>query len=184
MDIVIERMNQSDVEQVEKIQTENQRIRLDASQQEAGFLSIAFSREELKGFNNSICVAVAKDMKTVAGYCCVSNADYNARFPILDQIVANLSYFSIGQSKHPIDRTNTSIYGPVCVAAPYRNKGILKRLSSFAMARAKEAGYLYCLSFISPENVRSMEAHLRLSFFSIGSVHLNNREYLVMGHNL
>lgn len=184
MEIIITRVEQSDLEQIEKIQIENQRSNLNPLQQKDGFLSIAFSREKLNGFNDSICIAVAKSGDIVTGYCCISSAEYNSQFPILDQIVANLSNFSVPGSSYPITKENTSIYGPVCVAAPYRNRGILKRLSSFARIAARDAGYRYCFSFISPENVRSLDAHIKLSFLKAGKVHLNNKEYIVMASTL
>jgi L-amino acid N-acyltransferase YncA len=184
MSLTITRMTKSDISQIMKIQSENQRNNLTTSQQKNGFLSIAFSEDELNDFNNNLCVAIAKEQDDVVGYCCISSAEYNSKFPILDQIIANLSSYSIpGIQDKPIER-KTSIYGPVCISLSHRGKGILGKLSSFALSFAKKMDYLYCFSFISSENARSLNAHMKLLFHKAGKVNFNNKEYIVIACKL
>jgi L-amino acid N-acyltransferase YncA len=184
MSLTIRRMINSDISQIMKIQFENQRNNLTPFQQKNGFLSIAFSEDEFNNFNNNLCVAIAKEQDEVIGYCCISSAKYNSKFPILDQIIANLSSYSIsGIQDIPIE-VKTSIYGPVCISLSHRGKGILKKLSSFALSFAKKKGYTYCFSFISSENTRSLNAHKKLLFNKAGKVNFNNKEYEVIACKL
>jgi GNAT superfamily N-acetyltransferase len=170
--------------QIMKIQFENQRNNLTPFRQKNGFLSIAFSEDEFNDFNNNLCVAIAKEQDDVIGYCCISSAEYNSKFPILDQIIANLSSYSIpGTKDRPIEE-KTSIYGPVCISLSHRGKGVLKKLSTFALGFAKKMGYLYCFSFISSANTRSLNAHMKLSFHKVGKVNFNNKEYEVIACKL
>lgn len=181
MGIIIGRMEESDISRILKIQAENQRDHVTPSRRKEGYLSIAFSADEFRGFDQDLCVVVAKEDREVIGYCCISSSGFNARFPILDQIVARLSSFPLPGSKHVPVKEKTCIYGPVCVSLSHRGRGVLSKLSSFGLKTAKERGYSHCLSFISTENVHSIRAHRRLFFHRVGMVHHNGKEYMVIG---
>jgi L-amino acid N-acyltransferase YncA len=184
MSLTITRMIESDLSQIMDIQSENQRENLTVSQQKNGYLSIAFSEDEFKNFNKNLCVVVAKKQDKVIGYCCISSATFNAQLPILDQIVAGISSYSIPATQAVPTAEKTCIYGPVCIALSHRRKGVLKKLSTFGLEIAKEKGYTYCFSFIAAENVRSLSAHMKLSFHKVGTVNHNNNEYLVIACKL
>ena len=184
MSLTITRMLESDLSQIMNIQSENQRENLNPAQQKNGYLSIAFSEDEFKDFNNNLCVVVAKEQNEVIGYCCISSAEFNAQFPILDQIVARVSSYAIPEIQDIPIEGKTCIYGPVCIAISHRGKGVLKKLSSFGLEIAKAMGYTYCFSFIAAENVRSLSAHMKLSFHTVGTVNHNNNEYVVIACKL
>ena len=184
MSLTIARMLDSDLSQILDIQSENQRNNLTPSQQRNGYLSIAFSVKEFKAFNHSLCVVVAKEQDTVIGYCCISSAAFNAQFPILDQIVAGISSYDIPETKDIPTDEKACIYGPVCIALSHRGKGVLEKLSAFGLEFAKENGYIYCFSFIAADNVRSLSAHRKLSFHTVGTVYHNNNEYVVIARQL
>ena len=177
-------MLDADINQIIEIQSENQRQNLTPSQQKNGYLSIAFSEDEFKDFNDNLCVVVAKEQNTVIGYCCISSAVFNAQFPILDQIVAGIASYVIPESQDTPIEEKTCIYGPVCIALSHRGKGVLQKLSVFGLEFAKEKGYAYCFSFIAADNVRSLSAHRKLSFHTVGIVNHNNNEYVVIARKL
>lgn len=180
MSLTISKMLESDIIPILNIQSENLRENLTPSQQKDGYLSIAFSDNEFRDFNNSICVVVAKEHNKVIGYCCVASAKFNAQFPILDQIVASLSSYSIpGTQDMPTER-KTCIYGPVCISKSHRGAGVLKKILSYGLEIAKEIGYSFCFSFISSENARSISAHMKLPLNNVGKVYYKNNEYFVL----
>jgi GNAT superfamily N-acetyltransferase len=184
MSLTITRMLDSDIHQIMNIQSENQRKNLTPSQQKNGYLSIAFSVAEFKDFNNDLCVVVAKEQHEVVGYCCVSSAAFNAQFPILDQIVGGIASYAIPDTKDMPTEGKSCIYGPVCIARSHRGKGVLEKLSAFGLEIAKDRGYAYCFSFIAADNVRSLQAHMKLSFHTVGTVNHNNNEYVVIACTL
>jgi GNAT superfamily N-acetyltransferase len=184
MSLTITRMTKFDMSQIMKIQSENLRDNLSPSQQKNGFLSIAFSEDEFNDFNNNLCVAIAKEQDDVIGYCCISSAEYNSKFPILDQIISNLSSYPFPEIQDIPIEEKTCIYGPVCISLSHRGKGVLKKLSAFALDFAKKMGYLHCFSFISSENIRSLSAHMKLSFHKAGKVYSNNKVYEVIACKL
>ena len=180
MDIVAGRMQESDLAQVLKIQSESLREHLTLSQQKDGYLSIAFTEAEFRAFNLNLCVVVARTHHEVIGYSCISDVEFNTRFPILDQIVANIISYSIpGTNDRPTEETSY-FHGPVCITRSHRGKGVIKELFLKELEIAKEKGYAYCFSFISSENKRSLKAHRKLSFQKVGTVNYNDKEYIVI----
>ena len=184
MSCTITRMLDADISQIIDIQSENQRQNLTPSQQKNGYLSIAFSEAEFKDFNDNLCVVVAKEQNTVIGYCCISNAAFNTQFPILDQIIAGIASYVMPESQDIPTEEKTCIYGPVCIALSHRGKGLLQKLSASGLEIAKEKDYAYCFSFVAADNVRSLSAHRKLSFHTVGTINHNNNEYVVIAHQL
>lgn len=180
MDLTTATLLESDIIPISNIQSENLRDNLTPEQLKDGYLSIAFSENEFRAFNRDLGVVVAKARGQVIAYCCVSSAAFNAEFPILDQIVANLSTYLIpGTDQRPTEAT-TCFYGPACIALPFRGRKVLTHLFSHGIKLSKNAGYSFCFSFVSSENQRSIKAHLKLPFHKVGKVLYNNNEYMVI----
>ena len=180
MDLTTATMRETDIIPILQIQNENLRDNLTPDQLRDGYLSIAFSENDFREFNRDLGVIVAKTQGQVIGYCCVSSAGFNAKFPILDQIVAQLSSYLVpGEQQQPTE-VSTCFYGPACIAKPFRGKNVLTHLFSHGLKISDEAGYSFCFSFISSENKRSLKAHLKLPFQPVGSVVYHGNEYIVI----
>jgi L-amino acid N-acyltransferase YncA len=180
MDLTTATMLESDIIPISVIQSENLRDNLTPDQLKDGYLSIAFSENEFREFNRNLGVVVAKVQGKVIGYCCVSSAAFNAQFPILDQIVANLSDYAVPGAQQRPTAATTCFYGPACIALPFRGRNVLTHLFSHGLRLAHDAGYSFCFSFISSENQRSLKAHLKLPFHKVGKVAYNEKEYIVI----
>lgn len=180
MNLTTATMLESDIIPILSLQSANLRDPLNPEQRKDGYLSIAFSENEFRSFHRDIGVVVARVQDQVVGYCCISSAKLNARFPVLDQIVANLSGYLIpGTDQRPAEAT-TCFHGPVCIARSFRGRDILAHLFSHGIQLAKKAGYSFCFSFISSINQRSLKAHLKLPFHQVGTMVYHNSEYLVI----
>ena len=177
-------MTEDDIAPILSIQSKNLRENLSLEQQKDGYLSLAFSEDEFKAFNRDVAVLVARDQDKVIGYCCLSSATFNAKFPILDQIIPRISSYKIAGVKQPPKEMTTCIYGPVCIASEYRGKQILAQLFSHTKIASKRAGYEYCFSFVATANQRSLVAHLKLPFHQVGKITFNGNEYVVIGCKL
>lgn len=180
MDVTTATMLESDILPISIIQSENLRDNLTPDQLKDGYLSIAFSKDAFREFNRDLGVVVAKVRGQVIGYCCVSSAAFNAQFPILDQIVANLSTYLVRETEQRPTEATTCFYGPACIAKPFRGRNVLTHLFSHGLKLSKDAGYSFCFSFISSENQRSLKAHLKLPFHKVGKVVHNGNEYIVI----
>jgi RimJ/RimL family protein N-acetyltransferase len=184
MNIVADRMQEYDLAQVMKIQSDNLREHLTPSHQKDGYLSIAFTEAEFRAFNLNLGVIVARTHHEVIGYSCISDVEFNTQFPILDQIVKNIPFYSIPGTNFKPSEGTSYFHGPICIARSYRGKGVIKELFSKELEIAKEKGYAYCFSFISSENKRSLKAHAKLSFQKVGTVIYNDKEYIVIACNI
>jgi hypothetical protein len=173
-------MLESDIIPILSIQSDNLRHNLKPGQLKDGYLSIAFSENQFRAFNRDIGVVVAKIQDQVVGYCCISSAIFNAQFPVLDQIVSNLSSYLIPGNDHGPEKATTCIHGPVCIAKSYRGRDVLNHLFSYGIKLAKNAGYSFCFAFISSDNQRSLKAHLKLPFHKVGKIVYSNIEYIVI----
>ena len=180
MDLTTSIMMESDIISISIIQSENLRDNLTPDQLKDGYLSIAFTDSEFREFNRDLGVIVAKTQGQVIGYCCVSSAVFNAQFPILDQIVANLSTYAVAGSEQRPTKTTSCFYGPACIAKPFRGRNVLPHLFSHALKLARAAEYAFCFSFVSSENRRSLKAHLKLPFHKVGKVAYHDSEYIVI----
>lgn len=178
-DLTTATMLESDIIPISIIQSENLRENLTPDQLKDGYLSIRFSADEFREFNRDLAVVVAKVQGEVIGYGCFSSAAFNAQFPILDQIVANLSKYDVPGSRQRPTAAATCFYGPVCIALPYRGRNVLPHLFAHGLRLSKDAGYSFCFSFISSENQRSLNAHLKLPFHNVGKVVYKENEYMV-----
>ena len=180
MDLTTATMLESDIIPILQIQSENLRDNLTPDQLKDGYLSIAFSENDFREFNRDVGVVVAKAQGQVIGYCCVSSAKFNAQFPILDQIVANLSTYSVPGTEQRPTKEMTSFHGPACIAKPFRGRSVLNHLFSHGLKLSKDAGFSFCFSFISSENQRSLKAHLKLPFQKVGKIAYIGNEYMVI----
>lgn len=180
MDLTTATMMESDINPISIIQAENLRDNLTPDQLKDGYLSIAFSENDFREFNRDLGVVVAKVRGQVIGYCCVSSAVFNAKFPILNQIVARLSTYLVPETEQRPTKARTCFYGPACIAIPFRGRNVLTYMFSHALKLSKDAGYSFCFSFISSENQRSLKAHLKLPFHKVGKVAYNDNVYIVI----
>ena len=71
MNIVAGRMQEYDLAQIMKIQSDNLREHLTPSHQKDGYLSIAFTETEFRAFNLNLGVVVARTHHEVIGYSCL-----------------------------------------------------------------------------------------------------------------
>ncbi|MFT5320404.1 MAG: hypothetical protein ACI934_000540 [Pseudohongiellaceae bacterium] len=184
MNITTATMLESDLLPISTIQSENLRENLASDQLEDGYLSIAFSENEFKSFNGDLGVVVAREQDKVVAYSCFSSAAFNKQFPIIGQIIANLSSYIIPGTEQQPAEAKTCVYGPACIAADFRGQNILARMFSYGEKLAKNAGFFFCVSFISLENQRSLKAHLKLPFQKVGQVTYNDNQYIVIACKL
>ena len=185
MEITLATLQDADVDSLCSLQEHNLRANLSLQeQQRGGYLSIAFSVDEFAAFNRDLGVLVARMKHEVVAYCCISSAGFNAKLPILEQIVKRIEGYSVpGASKLPTLATSC-IWGPVCIAEPWRGNEILQKLFTYAGSISKQAGYDFCFSFVSTGNPRSLKAHLKLPFREIDKVSHNDNEFDVIGCQL
>ncbi len=121
-----------------------------------GFLTVEYTEAQIDEMNRDLAVIIAAMEGEVAGYLCATSWEYARKVLILQAMLDSVA--SITFQGTLISPANTCVYGPVCVAAHARGKGILDGLFT-AMKEIVPARYLFCALFISALNSRSLRAH-------------------------
>ena len=67
---------------------------------------------------------------------CASTKEFDSGSPIVEALVRSLEGLAFGDL--PLAQARVCIYGPVCIAAAYRHRGLLQRL--FTALKARLAG--------------------------------------------
>lgn len=181
MTITIDTLAATDLAGILALQEANLRDNLDEQQQREGYLSIGFTGDQFQAFHDDLAVVIARDEGQVIAYCCVSSAAFNAQFPILDQIIAQLPGYRVPGNTGAPALASACIWGPACIDKVYRGTGVLDKLFDRAATLARQAGYGFCFSFVSRGNPRSLTAHLKLPFREVGAVTHNGNEFAVIG---
>jgi hypothetical protein len=150
------RLEARDLSAVLALQEDNLLDNLTPAQRGQGFLSARFSAAQFTEMAADVAVMVAADADEIAGYLCASSLAFNRRVPLLAAMIERFPQIQfLGR---PLSAQRCLIYGPVCVAASRRGRGVLRGL--YAALRAQIAGdYDAGVLFIAKDNPRSLAAH-------------------------
>jgi hypothetical protein len=92
----------------------------------------------------------------------------------------NLSF----QTFNDITTTNSFQYGPICIHADYRGKGLIKPLFELMRINMVEK-YALGLTFINKKNIPSLKAHTaKLNWTIISDFLFNNNEYFILAYDM
>ena len=188
--IIYRRVEKDDYEYILALQQENFRSAITEDDKQNGFLSAKFTKEQFMAMNEDLSVIVAIKNNKLIGYVSGASFGYCKQFPLLRETIEDISTHKRKVSDTPMTSENTFFYGPVCIAKAERGQGILEglfdALKKIATNHAKH--YSNCAFFMSPENIRSSNAHQkRLGVRNIGSFFSstrNNKEFYLFAREL
>jgi ribosomal protein S18 acetylase RimI-like enzyme len=158
-DIAITRATESDLSGIMALQAKNQPER-------GGTLSANFPEELLTAIMAKTPVIVARRDEEVIGYLVSSTKESNANIPI---IAAMLTTYPGEIDAH--------IYGPICVKAEERGKGIAQAM--FSALNKLELGREHLL-FIRTDNAASFRAHLKMGMHRIVDFKFYDNDFAVL----
>lgn len=175
-----QRAHSEDFEQIVILQNKYQASSLSSSDKTDGFLSGAFSVEQLKSMDEDIGVFVCKDKDLVRGYLCAGSVKYNKGVPI---VAAMLDCFPhINYQGKTLSTYNIAISGPVCIDKDYRGQGLFfslyHHLTTFLLSERPELE-LYVV-FVSTQNQRSINAHKKLGMEIVGQFSFNKDHFVIL----
>lgn len=187
--ITYRRAEENDYENILALQQENFRSGLTEEDKQNGFLSAKFTKEQFMAMNEDLGVIAAIKGKKLVGYVCGASFDYCKQFPLLKETIDDISTHQRKVGDMLMTSENTFFYGPVCIAREERGQGILEglfnTLKKIAIDHAKH--YNNCAFFMSPDNIRSSNAHQkRLGVRNIGSFSslTRNKEFYLFAREL
>lgn len=157
--------NQADtVRKILDLQSKN--LRKNLSREEAasqGFVFVEHDFDILMSICQEEAPVVAFDGEDLAGYAiCMSKVfahqvpELKMFFEQLDQLVVN---------GHKLGNQSYLACGQICIAKAYRGQNLMSRLYHH-MQKLKDR-YMYCVTEISSQNIRSLYAHQKVGFKKI-----------------
>ncbi|OIR11475.1 hypothetical protein GALL_69680 [mine drainage metagenome] len=147
-----------------------------------GFLSARFSLQQIADMANGLGIVIASDAGQVAGFACASRCDWTGQPAIVRHLVDHLSRYRF--HGRPIDRDKVFVYGPVCIDADYRGRGILRNMYQY-LQRGMEGRYSAGVAFVADDNEASLRAHIDgLGMSKIGEFEYRGRIYQALAFDI
>lgn len=148
-----------------------------------GFVTTPFTTTLLTEVIGNKGLFIAKDNHKVIAYVFAESWDFFNQWPIfkyMSSLFPNLSF----QDFHNITTINSFQYGPICIHADYRGKGLIKPLVEFMRSHIVDR-YPLALTFINKKNTPSLKAHIeKLKWTVIGDFQFNNNDYFIMAYDM
>jgi predicted GNAT superfamily acetyltransferase len=158
-DIVrIHRATEDDIDGIMALQTENQ-------PEQGGMLSANFPRHRIAEMMRDIPVIVARRNGRVIGFLLSSTQEMHTGVPIIEAMLAAYS-----------DAADFYVYGPICVKAEERGKGLAQAM--FQELRHLEPRRHYIL-FVRNDNQASLKAHRKMGMREVASFVFRGNEHIV-----
>ncbi len=142
-----------------------------------GFLTTYLEAPKLEFLIARRGLFVAKSKGELAGYACAESWDLSGEREFHLRVASQFPFFVGGRE---INAQNSLLYGPVCVAAPFRGRGVLGALIEAFQAEFC-ARFSFGVTFIDYLNARSLAAHERkLGFRIVGELPYDDTIYHVL----
>jgi hypothetical protein len=154
--------NDTVLKQILELQHQNLAVNLTAEQiQSQGFVTLVHTLPLLRKMHLQAPSIVAKDGETLAGYCLAMTKELKEDIPLLIPMFDTIEmlYFQ----DVPLKDALYIVVGQVCVAAPYRGKGILEGMYQ-GYKNTYSNRYSFAITEIAHRNKRSLHAHKKVGF--------------------
>lgn len=131
---------------------------------EQGFVTVDHDMEALSDMNTPYRHSIALEDGNLAGYALVMETRFRHRIPILFPMFELLD--GIPWRGKPLKDWRYYVMGQVCVAKPFRGKGVFQGL--YLNMRDRLSGHFdLVVTEISTRNARSIRAHEKVGFENI-----------------
>jgi len=156
---------------------------LSEDEKKSGFVTTAFTIEQLTEVITSRGLFVATDNRKVIAYIFAANWAFFDQWLIFKHMCTLFPNFSF-QTFNDITTTNSFQYGPICIHADYRGKGLIRPLFELMRSNMVEK-YALALTFINKKNIPSLKAHTeKLNWTIISDFQFNNNEYFILAYDM
>lgn len=133
-----------------------------------GSLSVHLPHSMILAMIEAMPVIVAEQRGRVVGYLMTSTRAMNAGIPIIQAML-----------KACPGRPDAIIYGPICIGADMRGKGLAQAL--FSELQIYQRGVEGIL-FIRKDNLSSIRAHRKLGMTEVAAFDFNGVDHLVLSY--
>lgn len=140
---------------------------------EEGFVTVRHNLALLEQMNKVCGHIIAMERETLAGYALCMHPDFADAIPVLQPMFAELE---------PVlePHTRFMVMGQVCVAKPYRGRGVFRGLYS-SMQHYLQKDYDWIITEVDASNSRSLNAHVAIGFRSLNAYHSGGQNWEIIG---
>lgn len=157
------------------LQAQNTPEHLTAEQRQQGFIVSQMNEQQLASINNGLGILIATEDERLAGFVCLMPTDAQPRPPVVDAMLQTLATQRF--EGRTLDQQQVFLYGPVCLSAEWRGKGVLRQLFNAVKKRTQQEFDVGAL-FINDDNPHSLAAHVDgLGMTALATFHCNNQSY-------
>jgi len=162
MNVKIANARESDLDGILELQAANQIS-------SGGKLSASFSRLQLKLIMRNMPLLVARRESKVVGFLVCSDSETSSDIPIIQAML----------NAHPTRARDAYVYGPICIEAKERGKGLAQLL--FGELRRQLPGREGVL-FIRRDNEASIKAHLKMGMREVSQFSFGGIDHIVLSY--
>jgi len=153
-----------DIQAILDLQFKNLRINLSPEEiSSQGFVFVRHTYESLKAICDTEPAVVAKVNGDLAGYALCMSKEHSQNVPelrVLFDMLDKTYYDCI-----PLSESTYIACGQICIAKAFRGQNLMKHL--YHKMRDLNKRYRYCLTEVSSQNTRSLQAHYKVGFQNI-----------------
>jgi GNAT superfamily N-acetyltransferase len=150
--------SEAELEQILELQQRNLPRNLDERERaEQGFVTVEHTLDVLRRMHAIVPSIVAKDGEELAGYALVMPVECRPFIPVLTPMLERLD------ANASLKGRRYYVMGQVCVAKPYRGRGVFDRLYAAHREHLRNR-FDACITEISVRNTRSLRAHEKVGF--------------------
>lgn len=126
-----------------------------------GFVTVKHDPEVLRRMNAAFPSVIAKEGDHLAGYCLVMLREFAPEVPVLAPLFERLEQLT--WRGRPLSAGGWFVMGQVCVAEPYRGRGVFDSLYRH-LADVCRPHFDFVVTEVAERNARSLRAHERVGF--------------------
>ncbi len=179
--LTVRRARRADYAGIQHLAATYYKGNLSPDAQKGGFLSAQFSLQQITGMGDDLGIMVAVDHDEVVAFACASRCDYPGQPPIVQHMLDQLAQFRF--MGHPIDVRKTFVYGPVCIDAAFRKRGLLRCL--YECMKREVGGYRTGIAFVADDNPASLGAHVDgLGMQQVGRFDFTGKGYQALAFDM
>lgn len=169
-----------DYQKIFELQNKNLVPSLSENDLKDGFLSAAFTLDNLQAVNANICIMTCFSGINLCGYHIASTPEFNKTSLLLTQMMQQFN--QITYKDKILSEYDCFIAGPTCIAKEYRGQGIYPQLitSLFDFLKNTLNPSRLRISFASELNLRSLNAQKKIGCKVIGEFYFNSNKFMIL----
>ncbi|MCE5189579.1 MAG: GNAT family acetyltransferase [Eubacteriales bacterium] len=170
-----------DIPQIQALQKTYHISSIREEDKKNGFVTTLFTAEQMQELiEQENGISITCDSDRVVAYAMAGSWSFWSKWPLFEYMISDLG--NIRYAGRTLDTENSYQYGPVCIDADYRGKGILESIFRFS-ARQMRLRYPVLITFINQINTRSFAAHTgKVGLDVIKTFSFHENQYYELGY--